>query len=129
MPINSPSQRNYKLELASPPYVTMCFPEFPGLYKDRLVNQQPSYTLCLHSCFNLHLGSMKPISSHDLRAVTNDLDGAGSRTITFTVVTSPRLGRLVQVNPDNSTEDVSMFTQDLVSPDVCPCSPHSSSLC
>lgn len=26
----------------------------------------------------------------------------------------------MRVNPDNSTEDVSVFTQDLVSPDVCP---------
>ncbi|XP_074214190.1 chondroitin sulfate proteoglycan 4-like isoform X2 [Camelus bactrianus] len=60
-------------------------------------------------------GSRKPLSSHDLRAVTNDVDSAGNRTITFTVVSSPRLGRLVRVNSDNSTEDVSVFTQKLVS--------------
>ncbi|XP_032967168.1 chondroitin sulfate proteoglycan 4-like [Rhinolophus ferrumequinum] len=60
-------------------------------------------------------GSMKPLSSRNLRAVTNDMGSAGNRTITFTVVNSPRLGKLVRVNPDNSTEDVSMFTQELIS--------------
>ncbi|XP_051028339.1 chondroitin sulfate proteoglycan 4-like [Acomys russatus] len=59
-------------------------------------------------------GSTKPLSSHDLRAVTND-DKAGNRTVTFTVVSSPRLGRLLKMNPDNHTEDVSVFTQHLVS--------------
>uniref|UniRef100_A0A4W2E0T4 Laminin G domain-containing protein n=1 Tax=Bos indicus x Bos taurus TaxID=30522 RepID=A0A4W2E0T4_BOBOX len=60
-------------------------------------------------------GSVKPLSSRDLRAVTNDVDSAGNRTITFTVIRSPRLGRLLRVNSDNSTEDVSVFTQNLVS--------------
>ncbi|XP_058419435.1 chondroitin sulfate proteoglycan 4-like [Diceros bicornis minor] len=60
-------------------------------------------------------GSMKPLSSYDLRAVTNDMNSAGNRTITFTIVSSPRLGRLVRMNSDNSTEDVSVFTQNLVS--------------
>ncbi|XP_015997835.2 chondroitin sulfate proteoglycan 4 isoform X3 [Rousettus aegyptiacus] len=59
-------------------------------------------------------GSTKPLSSRDLRAVTNDEDSTGNRTITFMVVSSPRLGKLMRVNPDNSTEDVSVFTQDLV---------------
>ncbi|XP_026366483.1 chondroitin sulfate proteoglycan 4-like isoform X2 [Ursus arctos] len=60
-------------------------------------------------------GSVKPLSSRDLRAVTNDADSTGNRTVTFTVVSSPRLGRLVRVSSDNSTEDVSVFTQTLVS--------------
>ncbi|XP_055410869.1 chondroitin sulfate proteoglycan 4-like isoform X2 [Bubalus kerabau] len=60
-------------------------------------------------------GSVKPLSSRDLLAVTNDVDSAGNRTITFTVIRSPRLGRLLCVNSDNSTEDVSVFTQNLVS--------------
>ncbi|XP_052514919.1 chondroitin sulfate proteoglycan 4-like [Budorcas taxicolor] len=60
-------------------------------------------------------GSVKPLSSRDLRAVTNDVDSEGNRTITFTVIRSPRLGRLLCVNSDNSTEDVSVFTQNLVS--------------
>ncbi|XP_068846454.1 chondroitin sulfate proteoglycan 4-like [Capricornis sumatraensis] len=63
----------------------------------------------------VHTGSVKPLSSRDLRAVTNDVDSEGNRTITFTVIRSPRLGRLLCVNSDNSTEDVSVFTQNLVS--------------
>ncbi|KAJ1070091.1 hypothetical protein K5549_006639 [Capra hircus] len=60
-------------------------------------------------------GSVKPLSSRDLRAVTNDVDSEGNRAITFTVIRSPRLGRLLCVNSDNITEDVSVFTQNLVS--------------
>ncbi|XP_027962281.1 chondroitin sulfate proteoglycan 4-like [Eumetopias jubatus] len=59
-------------------------------------------------------GSMKPLSSGDLRAVTSDANSIGNRTVTFTVISSPRLGRLVRVNSDNSTEDISVFTQNLV---------------
>ncbi|XP_047412438.1 chondroitin sulfate proteoglycan 4-like isoform X2 [Sciurus carolinensis] len=60
-------------------------------------------------------GSVKPLSSRDLKAVTNDVDNAGNRSIIFTVVSSPRLGRLLRMNSDNSTEEVSVFTQYLVS--------------
>nr|XP_012631170.1 chondroitin sulfate proteoglycan 4-like isoform X1 [Microcebus murinus] len=60
-------------------------------------------------------GSTKPLSSRDLKAVTNDVDSAGNRTITFTVISSPRRGRLVRMNSDGSTEEVSIFTQRLVS--------------
>lgn len=48
--------------------------------------------------------------------MTND-DKARNRTITFTVVSSPRFGRLLKMNSDNRTEDVSIFTQHLVSTD------------
>ncbi|XP_057599511.1 chondroitin sulfate proteoglycan 4-like isoform X2 [Hippopotamus amphibius kiboko] len=72
-------------------------------------------TLEVNRGLSIFPGSMKPLSSRDLRAVTNDMDSAGNRTITFTVVSSPRLGRLVRVSSDNSTEDVSVFTQNLVS--------------
>nr|XP_020852790.1 chondroitin sulfate proteoglycan 4-like isoform X2 [Phascolarctos cinereus] len=37
-------------------------------------------------------GSTKPITSHALKAVTNDEDSAGNRTVTFTVLSSPNLG-------------------------------------
>ncbi|KAM8792820.1 chondroitin sulfate proteoglycan 4-like [Eudromia elegans] len=56
-------------------------------------------------------GSRKPISRHDLKAVTND---AGNRTITFMVVTSPRLGRLIRVNSDNTTQEILSFTQSML---------------
>ncbi|MGH0173206.1 UNVERIFIED_CONTAM: hypothetical protein FKN15_077477 [Acipenser sinensis] len=59
----------------------------------------------------VHSGSLTSISSEDLQAVTNDEDGAGNRTITFTLVSSPTLGRLVRVEPDNSTVEISTFTQ------------------
>ena len=48
--------------------------------------------------------------------MTND-DKARDRTITFTVVSSPRFGRLLKMNSDNRTEGVSTFTQRLVSTD------------
>ncbi|XP_010176891.1 PREDICTED: chondroitin sulfate proteoglycan 4-like, partial [Mesitornis unicolor] len=59
-------------------------------------------------------GSRKPISRHDLKAVTNDVTNAGNRTITFMVVTSPKLGRLVRVNSDNTTQEILSFTQSMV---------------
>ncbi|XP_060490581.2 chondroitin sulfate proteoglycan 4-like isoform X1 [Panthera onca] len=73
--------------------------------------------LATEGCWSLLLceGSTKPLSSGDLRAVTNDADSTGNRTVTFTVISSPRLGRLVRVSSDNSTEEVSVFTQTLVS--------------
>ncbi|XP_066216221.1 chondroitin sulfate proteoglycan 4-like [Saccopteryx leptura] len=64
---------------------------------------------------SLFPGSTKALTSGDLRAVTNDVDSAGNRTVTFMVMSAPRLGRLVRVNADNSSEGVSVFTQHLVS--------------
>ncbi|XP_010133770.1 PREDICTED: chondroitin sulfate proteoglycan 4-like, partial [Buceros rhinoceros silvestris] len=59
-------------------------------------------------------GSRKPISQHDLKAVTNDVTNAGNRTITFMTVTSPKLGRLIRVNSDNTTQEILSFTQSMV---------------
>ncbi|NWH64871.1 CSPG4 protein, partial [Geococcyx californianus] len=59
-------------------------------------------------------GSRKPISRHDLKAVTNDVTNAGNRTITFITVTSPKLGRLIKVNSDNTTQETISFTQSMV---------------
>ncbi|NWS60278.1 CSPG4 protein, partial [Chunga burmeisteri] len=59
-------------------------------------------------------GSRKPISRHDLKAVTNDVTNAGNRTVTFMVVTSPKLGRLIRVNSDNTTQEILSFTQSMV---------------
>ncbi|NXQ89666.1 CSPG4 protein, partial [Nyctibius grandis] len=59
-------------------------------------------------------GSRKPISRHDLKAVTNDVTNAGNRTITFMIVTSPKLGRLIRVNSDNTTQEILNFTQSMV---------------
>ncbi|NXK65276.1 CSPG4 protein, partial [Sylvietta virens] len=59
-------------------------------------------------------GSRKPISQHDLKAVTNDVTNAGNRTITFAVVTSPKLGRLIRVDSDDTTQEIFSFTQSMV---------------
>uniref|UniRef100_A0A8C0ZFU7 Chondroitin sulfate proteoglycan 4-like n=1 Tax=Cyanistes caeruleus TaxID=156563 RepID=A0A8C0ZFU7_CYACU len=58
-------------------------------------------------------GSRKPISQHDLKAVTNDVTNAGNRTITFVIVSSPKLGRLIRVNSD-TTQEIFSFTQSMV---------------
>lgn len=60
-------------------------------------------------------GSSAPITSEGLRAVTNDVSNTSDRVITFSVIRHPKLGRLVARQPDNSTVDVSSFTQDMVS--------------
>ncbi|XP_066469381.1 chondroitin sulfate proteoglycan 4-like [Tiliqua scincoides] len=59
-------------------------------------------------------GSRKPITSNHLKAVTNDVVEAENRTIIFTVANHPKLGRLITVLADNSTRDVSSFTQSMV---------------
>ncbi|XP_053910865.1 chondroitin sulfate proteoglycan 4-like isoform X2 [Cuculus canorus] len=59
-------------------------------------------------------GSRKPISRHDLKAVTSDVTNAGNRTITFMIITSPKLGRLIKVNSDNTTQETISFTQSMV---------------
>ncbi|KAJ8339261.1 hypothetical protein SKAU_G00360470 [Synaphobranchus kaupii] len=59
-------------------------------------------------------GSSTPISTEDLRAVTNDNDVMGNRTIVFTVIGPPKLGKLVKKQTDNSTAEVSSFTQSMV---------------
>ncbi|XP_010003696.1 PREDICTED: chondroitin sulfate proteoglycan 4-like [Chaetura pelagica] len=59
-------------------------------------------------------GSRKPILQHDLKAVTNDVTKAENRTITFMIVTSPKLGRLIRVNSDNTTQEILSFTQSMV---------------
>lgn len=59
-----------------------------------------------------YLGSRKPITSNHLKAVTND---AENRTIIFTIAKHPKLGKLITVLSDNITQDISSFTQSMVS--------------
>ncbi|XP_021236250.1 chondroitin sulfate proteoglycan 4-like isoform X2 [Numida meleagris] len=63
-------------------------------------------------------GSRKPISQHDLKAVTSDVTNAGNRTITFMIVVSPKLGRLIRINSDNTTQEILSFTQSMVNEGV-----------
>ncbi|CAN9512997.1 unnamed protein product [Ophioblennius macclurei] len=59
-------------------------------------------------------GSTRPITNQHLQAGTNDISNASNRVVTFSVIRQPKLGRLVTRRPDNSTADVSTFTQDMV---------------
>ncbi|XP_026178001.1 chondroitin sulfate proteoglycan 4 [Mastacembelus armatus] len=59
-------------------------------------------------------GASTPITNEDLQAVTNDMSNTSNRIITFSVIRHPKLGRLVARQPDNSTADISTFTQDMV---------------
>ncbi|NXM28454.1 CSPG4 protein, partial [Oxyruncus cristatus] len=59
-------------------------------------------------------GSRKPISQHDLKAVTNDVTNSGNRNITFMIVTFPKLGRLIRINSDDTTQEILSFTQSMV---------------
>ncbi|XP_062984143.1 chondroitin sulfate proteoglycan 4-like [Elgaria multicarinata webbii] len=59
-------------------------------------------------------GSRKPVTPHNLKAITNDVVEAENRTIFFTVTNSPKLGRLIAVLSGNSTQDISSFTQSMV---------------
>ncbi|XP_041856359.1 chondroitin sulfate proteoglycan 4 [Melanotaenia boesemani] len=59
-------------------------------------------------------GSSTPITNEDLQAVTNDIRNASNRIITFSLIRHPKLGRLVARQADNSTVDISTFTQDMV---------------
>ncbi|XP_029960985.1 chondroitin sulfate proteoglycan 4 [Salarias fasciatus] len=59
-------------------------------------------------------GSSRPITNQHLQAATNDISNTSNRIITFNVIRQPKLGRLVMRQPDNSTADVSTFTQDMV---------------
>nr|XP_020449501.1 chondroitin sulfate proteoglycan 4-like isoform X2 [Monopterus albus] len=59
-------------------------------------------------------GSSTPLTNEELQAVTNDISNTSNRIITFSVIRPPKLGRLAARQPDNSTVDISSFTQDMV---------------
>ncbi|XP_061585523.1 chondroitin sulfate proteoglycan 4 [Cololabis saira] len=59
-------------------------------------------------------GSSTLITNDDLQAGTNDISNTSKRIITFTVMRQPKLGHLVSRQLDNSTVDISTFTQDMV---------------
>lgn len=63
-------------------------------------------------------GSSTPVTNEVLQAVTNDISNATNRVITFSVIRHPKLGRLVMTRPDNSTVDISTFTQEMVSEEL-----------
>lgn len=69
---------------------------------------------------------MTPISEQQLQAVTSDVSDMGrNQSVMFAVTTPPKLGRLVRRMPDNSTQNVSTFTQSMVGA-LMSVSPHVS---
>uniref|UniRef100_UPI00398F1097 chondroitin sulfate proteoglycan 4 isoform X1 n=1 Tax=Pristiophorus japonicus TaxID=55135 RepID=UPI00398F1097 len=58
-------------------------------------------------------GTLKLIKNQHLKAVTND-DNTGNRTIIYTLVNLPKLGRVVKVETGNVTHEVANFTQSMV---------------
>ncbi|KAK2818971.1 hypothetical protein Q5P01_024532 [Channa striata] len=63
----------------------------------------------------VHPGSATPISEKELQAVTNNVsDIRRNHSVVFAVTAQPKLGRLVQRLPDNSTRTISTFTQSMV---------------
>ncbi|XP_068594758.1 chondroitin sulfate proteoglycan 4 [Brachionichthys hirsutus] len=59
-------------------------------------------------------GSSTTITNVDLQVATNDISNTSNRIIAFNVLQHPKLGRLVRRQPDNSTIDISTFTQDML---------------
>lgn len=61
------------------------------------------------------LGSLSLISNNILQATTNDDTGFSNRTIYFTVTNLPKFGKLVGLQTDKATTEISSFTQQMVS--------------
>lgn len=73
-----------------------------------------SYRLS-HWFFWTFKGSVTLLSEQHLLAATNqDRDLQRNQPAVFAVTVPPKLGRLVQRLPDNSTQNVSTFTQSMV---------------
>ncbi|GCC20476.1 hypothetical protein chiPu_0019036 [Chiloscyllium punctatum] len=58
-------------------------------------------------------GTLKRIKSEDLKAITND-DNTRNRIIMYSLVSFPKLGRVVKVDTDNVTHEETNFTQTMV---------------
>ncbi|XP_054612370.1 chondroitin sulfate proteoglycan 4-like isoform X2 [Dunckerocampus dactyliophorus] len=75
-------------------------------------------TLQRNHPLEVYPGSVRPISEQELQVVTNDpSDMARNDTVVFTVTVPPKFGRLVRHMPDNSTQDISTFTQGMNKPE------------
>ncbi|XP_076614950.1 chondroitin sulfate proteoglycan 4-like isoform X2 [Chaetodon auriga] len=76
-------------------------------------------TLQRNHPMEVYPGSVTAISAQELHAVTNDVsDIRRNQSVVFAVTSPPKLGRLVHRLPDNSTEDISTFTQSMVNDGV-----------
>ncbi|XP_019937105.2 chondroitin sulfate proteoglycan 4-like isoform X1 [Paralichthys olivaceus] len=76
-------------------------------------------TLQKNHPMEVYPGSVTPITEHELQVVTDDVsDVRGNHSVVFTVTAPPKHGRLLRRMPDNSTQDISMFTQSMVNDGV-----------
>ncbi|KAM3600638.1 uncharacterized protein V6R79_026433 [Siganus canaliculatus] len=76
-------------------------------------------TLLRNHPMEVYPGSVTPITEEELKAVTNEVsDISRNHSVVFAVTTSPKLGRLVRRMPDNSTQNISTFTQSMVNDGV-----------
>ncbi|XP_029372421.1 chondroitin sulfate proteoglycan 4-like [Echeneis naucrates] len=76
-------------------------------------------TLQKNHPLEVYPGSVTPISEQELQVVTNDVsDIRRNHSVLFTVSAPPKLGRLVRRMPDNSTQIISAFTQNMVNDGV-----------
>ncbi|XP_074474956.1 chondroitin sulfate proteoglycan 4-like [Sebastes fasciatus] len=72
-------------------------------------------TLQKNQPMQVYPGSVTPISELELQAVTNDvIDIRRNHSVVFAVTALPKLGSLVRRMPDNSTRNITMFTQSMV---------------
>uniref|UniRef100_H2M7L3 Laminin G domain-containing protein n=1 Tax=Oryzias latipes TaxID=8090 RepID=H2M7L3_ORYLA len=72
-------------------------------------------TLQRNHRMTVYPGSVTPISKQELQVVTNNIsDIRRNQSIVFAVTAPPKLGRLVQRMPDNSTRGIHTFTQSMV---------------
>lgn len=81
-------------------FVYRMYKKFPGLFSN---------------VFFFLLGSLSLISNNILLAITNDDTGITNRTIYFTVINPPKFGKLVNLQADKTTTEISSFTQQMVS--------------
>ncbi|KAM8864851.1 chondroitin sulfate proteoglycan 4 [Synchiropus picturatus] len=59
-------------------------------------------------------GSTMPITREHLLVLTNDASNTSERIITYNIIRQPKLGRVVRRQLDNSTIDISTFTQTMI---------------
>ncbi|XP_062268240.1 chondroitin sulfate proteoglycan 4-like [Platichthys flesus] len=76
-------------------------------------------TLQRNHPMEVYPGSVTPITEQDLQVVTDDVsDVRRNHSVVFAVTAPPTLGRLLRRMPDNSTQDISTFTQSMVNDGV-----------
>ncbi|XP_045921927.1 chondroitin sulfate proteoglycan 4-like [Micropterus dolomieu] len=76
-------------------------------------------TLQRNHPMEVYPGSVTPITQQELQAITNDvIDVRRNHSVVFAVTDPPKLGRLVRRMRDNSTLNISTFTQSMVNDGV-----------